>query len=194
MDFAKFVQLIESQALWFPRADQFDDPLEGTLTGTELDHLRSLPAIPVRPSRPVAETSLLHQRLIRTSTFVSCWRSGDGESLATWDLYGKGSGIVAVKSSVGLLKTELAGFHQPVYIAQVRYIDWRTARPDNHAYVMCARKHTSYQHESEVRAIIWKVPISNDTAFSGLADSAAAKAPWRDRTARDPPIWRNGIY
>lgn len=190
MDFAKFVQLIESQALWFPRADQFPDPLEGTLTDAELDHLRSLPEIPVRPVRSVAETSLLRQRLIRTSTFVSCWRSGDGESLAMWDLYGKGSGIVAVKSSVGLLKTELASFHGPVYIARVDYIDWRTALPDNHAYAMCARKDSSYEHESEVRAIIleWEAPSSSASASSVLAGSSAAKVPWQERTANDPPL------
>jgi hypothetical protein len=36
MDFAEFVNLIENQALWFPRMDQVEDPLEGTLTDLAL--------------------------------------------------------------------------------------------------------------------------------------------------------------
>ncbi len=42
MGFAKFIDLLETQTLWFPRTDQFEDPLEGTYTDAEIEHLRSL--------------------------------------------------------------------------------------------------------------------------------------------------------
>lgn len=38
MDFARFIDLLERRVLWFPRADQFDDPLEGTWTDAEIGH------------------------------------------------------------------------------------------------------------------------------------------------------------
>ncbi len=91
-------------------------------------------------------------KIMRASTYVNCWRAGEGESLAMWDLYGKGSGIVAVKSSVGLLKNELISFSGSVNIAKVRYVDWESAPWHNNALVMCARKDSSYQHESEVKS------------------------------------------
>ncbi len=42
LDFAKFMHLLESRSLWFPRTDQFEDPLEGTFTDAEIEHLQSL--------------------------------------------------------------------------------------------------------------------------------------------------------
>src|ERR1035441_7707637 len=41
MDFARFVHLIDSQTLRFPRTDQFEDPLEGTYTDAELGRVHT---------------------------------------------------------------------------------------------------------------------------------------------------------
>lgn len=189
MDFARFIQLIEFQTLWFSRADQFEDPLEGTHTDAELDQLRALPALSGYPGRSALESYLGLSRLMRATTYANCWRAGKGESLAMWDLYGKGSGIVAVKSSLGLLKNEMDNFSGSVYIAQVRYVEWSSAPLDNNnALVMCARKDASHQHETEVRAMIWEAASSTAAAFSSLADSTTAKAYWLGRTKNDPPL------
>lgn len=72
-----------------------------------------------------------------------------------WDLYGKGSGIVAVKTTVGLLRRALDSLPQQVFVAAVNYVDWSAALWDNNMLVMCARKDLSYEHESEVRAMVW---------------------------------------
>ena len=87
-DFAKFLHLLETRTLWFARVDQFEDPLEATYTDAELKHLRAL-----QPG--VAESHSRGVEFIRATGFVNCWRAGSDESLAMWDLYGKGSGIVA---------------------------------------------------------------------------------------------------
>jgi len=39
MDFARFMQILETKTLWFARADQFEDPLEGTFTDAEREAL-----------------------------------------------------------------------------------------------------------------------------------------------------------
>jgi hypothetical protein len=184
MDFARFVQLIESQTLWFARADQLEDPLEATHTDAELHHLRSWVPPAGHVGRSLLEAYQGTTKMMRSTTYVNCWRAGAGESLAMWDLYGKGSGIVAVKSSVGLLKNELTSFGGSVHIAQIRYIDWGCAFWDNNALVMCARKDSSYQHESEVRAMIWEAESSNHPIFSKLVGNTN----WDARGISDPPF------
>jgi hypothetical protein len=54
MDFAKFIQMIESKSLWFTRLDQLEDPLEGGHTDAELaKHFVTLLllTVPISPGR-----------------------------------------------------------------------------------------------------------------------------------------------
>ncbi len=99
MDFAKFVQLIDTKSLWLSRQDQFEDPLEGTLTDGELQQLKEFEE---SISTPFLDRYQSVSSFLIKPVFVSCWRSGPHESMAMWDLYGKGSGIVAVKTTVAL--------------------------------------------------------------------------------------------
>jgi hypothetical protein len=41
-----------------------------------------------------------------------------------WDLYGRGSGVVAIKSTVGRLKEQLEKDPFMLYLAQVQYVAW----------------------------------------------------------------------
>lgn len=148
MDFARFVEMIESQSLWFSRVDQLEDPLEGTHTDAELAGIRK------NLKKERAEQLIRVVRSGRTDIFVNCWRAGTAESLAMWDLFGKGSGVVAVKSTVGLLKRVVADYAEAVYISQLRYVDWSDSHGLDNVLVACSRKDLSYKHESEVRAMI----------------------------------------
>jgi hypothetical protein len=159
LDFAKFVHLLENQSLWFSRTDQFEDPLEGTYTDAEIEHLRSLDANAAATGLRVSGGYLKGPKYMRTTSYVNCWRAGAGESLAMWDLYGKGSGIVAVKSTVGKLKEAAAQSPSRIFLGKVNYVDWSRAPWDNNALTMCFRKDLIYQHEAEVRAVIWDVDI-----------------------------------
>jgi hypothetical protein len=95
-DFAKFMDLIERRKLWFSRADKFEDPLEGTFTDAEIAHFRSLRSDGT-PVDPAAHSLSGISKMMRGTTFVNCWREGKHESMAMWDIYGKASGIVAIK-------------------------------------------------------------------------------------------------
>jgi hypothetical protein len=153
-DFAKFMDLIERRKLWFCRADKFEDPLEGTFTDAEIAHFRSLQPDGT-PGHPVAQSFAEVSNMMRGTTFVNCWREGKHESMAMWDIYGKGSGVVAIKSTVGLLKEAVASYKWDVMISRVKYIDWNERSWGGNALEMCVRKDLSYAHESEVRAVIW---------------------------------------
>ena len=155
MDFAQFIQMIETEELWFLRLDQFEDPLEATLTNAEMDSIESIYQRSTGLLRTNAEKYGDIPDWMRKTTFIHCWRAGVGQSLAMWDLYGKkGNGAVAVKSSIGILKDELSATNGAIRIAQINYIDWESDALSHHPLQLCARKEKSYEHEAEVRAII----------------------------------------
>jgi hypothetical protein len=155
-DFAKFMDLIERRKLWFSRADKFEDPLEGTFTDGEIIYFRSLQFSGASPELQGWATGYSKiPRTARATTFVNCWREGQSESMAMWDIYGKGSGVVAIKSTVGLLKEAFATYKWNVYVSRVKYIDWNDGGWDGNGLTLCSRKDNSYKHALEVRAIIW---------------------------------------
>ncbi|HEV3252962.1 MAG TPA: hypothetical protein VG033_01045 [Candidatus Acidoferrales bacterium] len=161
MDFAKFVEMLESRTLWFVRVDQLEDPLEGTHTDAELTGIR-------KHLNERAEQLINMFRRFRSDVYVNCWRSGSTESLAMWDLYGKGSGIVAIKSTVGRLREACATYDKPVYISKTKYVDWNDAPGLNNVLVACSRKDLSYQHEAEVRVIIMEHSNPNTERRPGI--------------------------
>jgi hypothetical protein len=159
MDLAKFLLLLESQSLWFSRADQFEDPLEGTYTDAEIQQLRSLDATNTALPSQISESYLRGARQMRATAYVSCWRAGGAESMEMWDLYGRGGATIAVKTTIGNLKAAISESPLRIFLAEVKYVDWDLAPFDNNNLVMCFRKDSSYEHEKEVRAVIWDVDL-----------------------------------
>lgn len=70
-----------------------------------------------------------------------------------WNKYRTRGSVIALKSTVALLKEAIASFAQPVYIGKVQYIDWNDATWPQNLFAMCVRKELAYQHEDKVRAI-----------------------------------------
>jgi len=173
MDFARFLSLLERKALWFSRADQFEDPLEGTFTDAELAYLREHSVGVVEPQRSQMSVFVGMAEMMRSTTFINCWRYGNSESLAMWDLYGKGSGIVAVKTTVGALKRQFAATEHRVMLGAVQYVPWDSATWPNNSVAQCVRKDLSYSHESEMRAIIWPTEYAGEY---GAAEAAHREA------------------
>jgi hypothetical protein len=159
MDLASFLLLLETQTLWFSREDQFEDPLEGTFTDAEIEHLRSLDATNIALPSLISESYLRGPRQMRATAYVNCWRASQVESMAMWDLYGKGGCSVAVKTTVGNLKEAISESPLRIFLAEVKYVDWSLAPFDNNGLVMCFRKDSSYEHEKEIRAVIWDIDI-----------------------------------
>jgi hypothetical protein len=105
-----------------------------------------------------------------------------------WDLYGKGSGIVAVKSTVEKLKEAVTQSPLRIFLGKVNYVDWSRAPWDNNALTMCFRKDLSYQHEAEVRAVIWDVDIV-ETNMSDALIAARLRSDY-PHSGEDPFILR----
>jgi len=166
LDFPKFVSLLETSRLVLARADRFDDPREGEFTDAELRHLDGLQH-QSDAHRSGAERVTASFDKTRRQCFVNCWYGKTNvESTPMWKLYAPGAGGIAVKSSIGAIKRALGPANRPIHIGRVRYLDWtRESAWTLDVFNMLLRKHSGYEHESEVRLLIWD-PDSGSPAAS----------------------------
>jgi len=174
LSFVKLMDLLERRVLWFGRLDTFEDPLEGTYTDAEVQHLRSIPPQPLEGNLKkvlnMEEQFRAMSQLYRSTMFINCWRAAKTESMAMWDVYGKGSGVVAIKSSIACLKTVLSTCPQKVFIGGVQYVDWDQIAWQVNALAMVMRKDRSYAHEQEVRAVVWGLTEDPPIATQSLKE------------------------
>jgi hypothetical protein len=185
MDFYKFMYMIEKQRLWFSRVDRLEDPYEGTMASAERANIEKLISASDSSEELFLQaflgTSSVHGRLFN---FVNCWREGKGESMAMWDLYGKGRVAVAIKSTAGLLRAAFSSYLLPVAIRRVKYLNLEiAASQDLNPLSICFRKDDSYRHESEVRLAI------TDTEQFGRALGESSDNTWHEFEEKlRPPI------
>jgi hypothetical protein len=157
MDFTKFVSTLETRALYFARSDTLGDPFEGSLSrGNEV--LRPLVYKGIQPEtlKLVASHKATLGKDIRMSIFINCWHMNAGESAAMWKLYAKSNEAVAIRSTFSKLESVL---DKECYVGLVDYIDFKSDWiPEGNFFSPYVHKRKSFAHESEVRALILKVP------------------------------------
>jgi hypothetical protein len=186
VDFAKFLQMLETRSLFFPRADKFEDAFEGASGIAERQHewdrhyldffrnaVRFPPENAQSPPEEVVEREanrLLNDikkgiEVERRTTFVSCWHSNTGESEALWKLYcPNGSPGVVIQTSADRLFDALDS--PDIELGRVQYVDFRMTFAGFHDRIFWKRK--SLAHEAEVRAVS-KIGEAQD--ISGLSHS-----------------------
>lgn len=159
MDLPKFLSLLESESLYFARADKLGDPFEGSFTEqnrTELgdDYQAGFFQI---------------YKKFRTTTLVNCWHLNEHESEAMWKLYSKSNAGIAVQSTYSRLIDALAKdniFNQ--HIGLIKYIDYNSDTIDlSNAFNSFVCKRKSFEHERELRAIICLDFINPGIAWPG---------------------------
>ena len=109
MDVTKLVALMQSRSLHFARADTLGDRFEGSLhllnrkaNEQMIDQLlkdqENSQSSAVRLThRDQTLENLAHIfRRVRHWVFISCWHSGENESLAMWKQYGASGGSVVI--------------------------------------------------------------------------------------------------
>ena len=158
MDFTKFVSLLDTQSLYFARADRLGDPFEGSFSKVNTA-LR--PALYER-ELPDADWGKLWSffRAMRQFTLINCWHESDHESAAMWRLYSREHDGIAVKSNFKSL-TRSFTCSDVIYIGKVDYVDYDTTFiPERNAFSPYLHKRRSFEHEREVRAITRNIPAS----------------------------------
>lgn len=157
MDFTKFVAMLHSRSLYFPRADHLgDDAYECTLPRGNAKQFTE---------EEIAEyNETLHR--MRTTCFINCWHINKYESAAMWKLYLSQREGIAIRSTVEqLFKTtgQYRGAILPgsecvgvISIGEVSYTDYDVdAIEVGSRLKFLMHKRVSFQHERELRAVYW---------------------------------------
>ena len=169
MDFAKFLSLLQTKSLYFPRADKLDDPFEGAKCriedklAYEESHIYELhkraqseTSFNERQKRGFEKFLLENEKLelpFSCQNFINCWHENEYESVAMWNLYTTSLEYgVAIKTTYEKLCNSLENVAD-IQIGKVIYHDLNIEKPNNEDDVFWY-KLNPYKHEQEVRAII----------------------------------------
>ncbi|PNM54836.1 DUF2971 domain-containing protein [Vibrio harveyi] len=149
MDFTKFVSLISTNNLIFPRADMFDDPYEGVFP------LKTIEAVREHNSVDIANQLIVGSEAFQKSVFVSCWHMSDFESAAMWDLYLSGTEGVAIQTDVDTLREFFKTSELQISTSKIKYLDYDSqVIPATNMMYPYVHKRNSFEHEKEFRALI----------------------------------------
>jgi hypothetical protein len=161
MDLTKFLSLLENRSLFFPRADQFDDPYEGAWSSAGVALLRD----PARNEGlpPEAVDQLLKgAEKFRREMFISCWFASEHESAAMWRLYLQSPEGVAIQTDYETLAVALDRSPLKVGTTMVQYIDYdKEVIPFTNLFFPFVHERMSFAHETELRAIVWSSADTN---------------------------------
>ncbi len=155
MDIGKFVAILSTRSLHFCRLDLLRDPYEGLPNQLTRDAWKNVEARP-------GEMDRLYS-LNRRWTYANNWHLNEFESAAMWELYLKTFEGVAIETTVGRLKRSFdAEPDHKVFISRVIYIDYETAPvPWDNGFFPAIHKRKSFEHEQELRALIWWALVKN---------------------------------
>ena len=155
MDLERFKDLLTEQALFFARAAQFDDTLEGLVTeaNVKLRETLAQPGIfqylPDEMKEQVERDIDTELREWQSRVLVSCWHESCFENYDIWEKRGE-QGIVIMTSYKSLKCSS------EIYIGHVKYVDEgtlisETSIPSIPSIYLHKRK--QFEWEREVRAI-----------------------------------------
>jgi len=163
MDLTKFLSLLENRSLFFPRADQFEDPYEGTWSRAGVALLRDPATSGGLPPQAV-DQMLQATEEFRRQMFISCWFASEHESAAMWKLYLQSPEGVAIQTDHDTLAAALERSPLRVRTTMVRYVDYdKVPIPFGNLFFPFVHKRLSFAHETELRAIVWSSENVNKT-------------------------------
>ena len=172
MNLEKYIDLLESQSMFFCRADKFNDQFEGA-TPKAIAEQRKIKTIFIRSDTLTEEEEKLlndymvpaiieSNKLLKQMSFINCWHIHDRESDNMWRIYTDLNKGIAIKSTIGQLKRFLeAEKYGNIHIGKVEYIDYETYNYRGFDCLIYERffyKRENYAHEQEVRAIVQFLP------------------------------------
>jgi hypothetical protein len=173
VDFAKYVAMLQQKAVYFTRLDQFVDPYEGSLSKAAYESIKSQAekgeaegTIPEKWRGRYFDLLMGNARRARRSNYASCWHMGNEESEAMWRLYSTSGYAIAIQSEYSKLVNILPshGF-TGCFVGMVRYVDHHIEEiPTGNIFYPIMHKRKSFEHEREVRAIIWRGDPGPDAA------------------------------
>ena len=162
LDFTKFMDLLESESIFFTRADKFEDKFEGSYSKLNRKIGREVykDMTDEQYRTMINQVSFFSRNMIRY-TFINCWHMNNYESEAMWKLYSKSNEAVAIQTTYRRLKDCFNNYEKDIFIGKVNYIDYETEwMPEGNAFYPYVHKRKSFIHENEVRAVMQELPCN----------------------------------
>ncbi len=163
LDFTKFISLLDKRALFFARADKFNDPFEGSTSKANVQHRPEVykDSIAVKY---LDQISKINKEFVKF-TIINCWHINEYESAAMWKLYLKSNEGIAIQSTFKRLADSFNDYNdEPINIGKVKYIDYeKDWLPERKYLYPFFHKRKSFEHEQELRAIICKIPSDENS-------------------------------
>jgi len=168
LDFAKFLDILDTSTLFFAGSDKVSDKFEGSLTQRNvvlqaIDLKQKLKmfekaGVPKSIINKVTKQNQDFSRLIKQYTLLSCWHMNEYESAAMWKVYLRSDKGVAIQSTFKNLVKSFEDYHEnDIFIGKIKYIDYDTASiPRKNAIYPFVYKMKSFEYERELRAVICK--------------------------------------
>ena len=156
IDLSKFLDLLETEELFFCRVDKLFDNHEGAITKAQRELDRAI----------IKSVSYLGQRIIdidheedKKYAFVNCWHLSEIEDYAMWRIYGASTNSIAIRSTIDAFEKSLIiepAVRKQLDIERVFYIDhkkeeFKLIDVKNPQYF---HKIKIYKYEKELRALI----------------------------------------
>lgn len=174
MDFSRLISILEMNCLYFARADRFEDQFEGSLPFLSSKINRAYNLTEILKANPRSKRFYQPDRVYQTRTTIglNCWHINEYESAAMWKLYLSSSDGFAIQSTFGKLRDSLQGCDERVFIGKVNYIDYEQGTiPLLDTFSPFLTKRISFQHERELRAVIWDHTTVNSETIEPIPDS-----------------------
>ena len=179
MSLSKFLSMLTTRKLYFPQIFTLKkrDPFEGSYPrgnfefakkiSTDDDFVKS--AFDVDDERHIAALRQAYGQEHRRNTiqniskivYVSCWHISDHENAGLWSQYASEDEGIAIRSTVGNLRSSLKTTSESIYLGSVQYSDYQSAAvtiSEGNILLPMFSKSLSFSHEKELRACLFGEP------------------------------------
>jgi hypothetical protein len=167
MDFAKYLSLLDKQALFFSKVSNLNDPYEGTLFYL-LKEINPTNAKLIENCMPqFLQVKNLAKKicpgLFKGQGFcVNCWHLNEEESVALWRTYMSGNEGLAIKTPLRNFKKQIESSTLKIYLEKINYGFNRDSFSIDHDKKTVSiapidtviTKKRPFEFEKEIRAIV----------------------------------------
>jgi hypothetical protein len=159
IDFTKFTSILDRKALYFARADKFEDMFEGSYSRFNIENRGNV----YKEDKILLKLIPELAKNMRKYVFINCWHLNHYESAAMWNIYTKNNESIAIQSTFKRLKESFSSSSKKIYIGKVNYADYEADWiPEGNTLYPFIYKRKSFEHERELRAIYLELPQAGE--------------------------------
>lgn len=152
MDFWKFLNLLETNSLYFSNSGNLGDNNEGRIPSFVFKKM--IEQDEIRGNKRNEELNGFLENTLRKTTLISSWSYAERESFAMWKMYAKDKTGIAIETDYNSLKDCFKNTSRSIYIGEINYINENNYffSLDNMFYPFLT-KLDFYDFENELRCI-----------------------------------------